>query len=231
MERYSVIRDKNPREIILLRGEGCFYKRCTFCDYHTDKCPDRHANFELNRTVIDRLTGEYGELEVINSGSVFELDDDTLDYLADVCKDRGIDTIHFESHYLLRDRIPALRERFAGFTIKMKIGIETFDNELREKVLVKGIPSDAPEDIAQGFQEANFLFGIKGQTVKSMVDDIRLGLGLFERICINIMCENSTDIKPDREVIDAFVNEIYPQIRDNDRIDILLNNTDFGVGE
>jgi len=231
MERYSVIRDKNPREIILLRGEGCFYKRCAFCDYHIDKCPDKHANYELNRSVIDRLTGLYGELEVINSGSVFELDDDTLDYLKSVCKDRGISIIHFESHYLLRDKIPALLDRFSGFTIKMKIGIETFDYDLRENVLLKGIPSHDPEDITRGFQEANFLFGITGQTVSSMMYDIRTGLDLCERICINIMCENSTSIKPDKEAIDAFVNEIYPSIKDDPRIDILLNNTDFGVGE
>lgn len=32
MTRYSVIEDKNPREIVLLRGRGCAWKRCRFCD-------------------------------------------------------------------------------------------------------------------------------------------------------------------------------------------------------
>ena len=46
--RYSVINDKNPREIVLLRGSGCKWKRCAFCDYHTDFSEDENANFELN---------------------------------------------------------------------------------------------------------------------------------------------------------------------------------------
>lgn len=74
MERYSLIKDKQPREIVLLRGAGCVYKRCTFCDYHTDCDQDTAANFRLNQAVLDRVTGLFGELEVINSGSVFELD-------------------------------------------------------------------------------------------------------------------------------------------------------------
>ena len=36
MIRYSVITEKNPREIVLLRGSGCVWKKCAFCDYHLD---------------------------------------------------------------------------------------------------------------------------------------------------------------------------------------------------
>ncbi len=45
------------------------------------------------------------------------------------------------------------------------------------------------------------------------------------------MCENSTEIKPDRQVISDFINKLYPKYKDNERIDILINNTDFGVGD
>ena len=64
-----------------------------------------------------------------------------------------------------------------------------------------------------------------------MKRDIDLGLRFFERICINIMCENSTDLKPDKDVIEVFMKGIYPAIKYDDRADILLNNTDFGVGD
>lgn len=40
MERYSVITNKNPREIVLLRGSGCKWRRCAFCDYHLDFSPE-----------------------------------------------------------------------------------------------------------------------------------------------------------------------------------------------
>ena len=231
MERYGKIQEKRKREIVLLRGSGCVYKKCAFCDYFHDSCKNESENFALNSKVLEKVDGEYGDLEIINSGSVFELDKNTLDLIKQVAKSKGIKTLHFEAHYLYKDRIPALRKEFCDFDLKMKLGLETFDYELREKVLKKGIPEKSPCVIAENFDEANFLFGIKGQSVESMKRDIELGLEYFERICINIMCANSSMITPDKAVIDAFVNKIYPLYKEDGIVDILLNNTDFGVGD
>jgi len=136
MERYSKILTKQKREIVLLRGRGCVYKKCAFCDYH-----------------------------------------------------------------------------------------------LREKELHKGIRETNIDEICKNFDEANFLFGIKGQTKDSMEKDIELGLQHFDRICINMMCTNSTPIKPDIKVIADFMKYIYPKYIDNERVDILIDKTDFGVGD
>lgn len=231
MERYSIIKEKNPREIVLLRGKGCSYKKCTFCDYHTDKCDNEEENFLLNKSVLEKVTGCYGNLEVINSGSVFELDNKTAEMIKNICKEKGINIIHFESHYIYNKHIKNLRELYRDFDIKMKLGLETFDYNFRENVLHKGIAETDPEIISKNFDEANFLFGLSGQTVESMKNDILLGLKYFERICLNIMCENSTDIKPDKKVIDDFITYIYPKYKENNRVDILINNTDFGVGD
>lgn len=231
MERYNKILEKRKREIVLLRGSGCVYGKCPFCDYHLDKCADEEANYMLNRQVLSRVTGEFGDLEVINSGSVFELDSRTLDLIRNVCREKKISTLHFESHYLYKERIPALRQEFSDFAVKMKLGLETFDWEFRETVLKKGIPERDPEQISRSFDEANFLFGLTGQTVASMERDIILGLTYFERICLNIMCENTTSVKPDPEVISIFLRDLYTKYRENHRIDILIENTDFGVGD
>lgn len=231
MERYSVIKEKNPREIVLLRGRGCVYKKCSFCDYHTDCCSDDEENVQLNHSVLSNVTGEYGNLEVINSGSVFELDSKTLGEIKHLCKEKGIKTIHFESHFIYNSKIPLLRQDFDGFDLKMKLGLETFDYDFREQVLRKGIYEKDPDRIAENFDEANFLFGIEGQNARTMLRDIELGLQHFERICINIMCPNSTEMKPDRDVIEVFMDKLYPIYKDNDRVDILINNTDFGVGD
>lgn len=231
MERYSVITEKNPREIVLLRGSGCVYKKCTFCDYYSDSSRNENENYLLNKNVLGKVTGEFGELEVINSGSVFELDSSTIDFIKEVCRKKGIGVIHFESHYLYKERIPKLRESFSEFTLKMKLGLETFDYNFRENILKKGIPEQDPKIISIHFEEANFLLGITGQTPESMRNDIELGLKYFERICVNVMCSNSTAVIPDEQLIRLFVSEIYPAYKDNERIDILLNNTDFGVGD
>lgn len=230
MERYGKILEKRKREIVLLRGSGCVYQKCLFCDYHLDKCADEDANFHLNRQILERVTGEFGDLEIINSGSVFELDSRTMALIRQVCREKGISTIHFESHYLYRNRIPALRREFPEFQLKLKLGLETFDYGFREHVLKKGIPEQDPSVISQGFDEANFLFGLKGQTRESMERDISLGLAWFQRICINVMCRNSTAVSPDQETISLFREKIYPGYRDDPRVDILMQNTDFGVG-
>ncbi len=231
MERYSKILTKQKREIVLLRGKGCIYKRCAFCDYHLDMCLDEEENFKLNRSILDKVTGEFGDLEVINSGSVFELDRKTMQYIKTICKEKNIKTIHFEAHYLYASQIPALRQEFQDFNLKMKLGLETFDYELREKLLNKGIKEKNIETICKNFNEANFLFGITGQTKASMEKDIALGLKYFDRICINIMCENTTSIKPNDAVIQDFIKYIYPKYIMKDRVDILINKTDFGVGD
>ena len=230
MERYSVITEKQPREIVLLRGRGCSYRKCSFCDYHLDFSPDDEQNFALNAEVLSRVTGLYGELEVINSGSVFELDGRTLNLIMSTCREKNIHTIHFEVHYMYRDRLSALRKVFDGFTLKLKLGLETFDYDLRERVLQKGIKDRNPAIIANGFDEANLLFGLKGQTAAGMISDIERALKHFERVCVNIMCENSTPVKPDLQVVSAFLTQVYPIYKKCTRVDILINNTDFGVG-
>jgi hypothetical protein len=231
MERYSVIKEKNPREIVLLRGRGCAYKKCTFCDYHTDRCADDEENFQLNKSVLEKVTGEYGDLEVINSGSVFELDSKTLELIKTVCCDKKIKTLHFESHYIYNNQIEKIRAFYIGIDVKMKLGLETFDYDFRENVLNKGIAEKEPKLISQNFDEANLLFGLTGQTLESMENDIQLGLKYFQRLCINIMCHNTTSVKPNQNVIKDFLDFIYPKYKDDNRVDILINNTDFGVGD
>lgn len=232
MNRYSIITEKNKREIVLLRGSGCKWRRCRFCDYHKDFSRDEAENFALNRQELAKVTGVYGKLEVINSGSFVDLDEQTMQLIVDFCVERSIREVHFECHWMHRAEIPALRRRFAGcgVEVKMKIGVETFDAVYRETVLCKGMDETEPKRIAEDFDEVCLLFGLEGQTEASMRRDVEIGLRYFQRVCVNIMVENTTKIKPDASVIDVFVKRIYPDYIQNQRVDILMENTDFGVG-
>ena len=232
MERYSVIREKNPREIVLLRGRGCAWRRCTFCDYHLDFSRQGEENYQLNCEELAKITGEFGHLEIINSGSFLELDEKTMERICEVFTEKKIKTLHFESHWMYRDKLQSYHQKFKelGVTLKLKIGVETFDYAYREEILKKGLNSDSPEEISKYFNEVCLLQGLSGQTEKGMKRDIEIGLAYFERVCVNIMVENSTRVKPDYDVIRTFVEKVYPLYKDNDRVDILLNNTDFGVG-
>lgn len=232
LERYSIIHDKNPREIVLLRGSGCKWRRCRFCDYHLDFSKDEAANFILNQSELAKVTGIYRHLEVINSGSFIDLDANTIDCIKTICKNKGIQTIHFECHWNDRHAIKALQQSFdeIGVSVKVKIGVETFDHLFRESYLDKGIDESDPAKIAEEFNECCLLFGIPGQSKASMEADIETGLANFERVCINIMVENSKPIKPDLRVREIFAREILPKYEDDPRVDILMDNTDFGVG-
>lgn len=230
--RYSIITGKNPREIVMLRGSGCRFKRCRFCDYHLDSSKNKEENYCINREVLAKVTGEFGSLEVINSGSFLELDEQTMGEIERVCKEKNIHSLRFEVHWMYREHVAKWKEHFKklGITLKIKMGVETFDDTFRKEVFDKGMEGASPEEIAKVADEVCLLFGITGQTKESMLSDIKTGLSLFERICINIMVENTTDIHPDSKVIEIFVKEIYPLYICNDRVDILLENTDFGVG-
>jgi len=232
MIRYAVIADKNPREIVLLRGKGCVWKRCAFCDYHLDASPDEAANQAINVAALAQVTGRFGRLEVINSGSFPELDSYTIATIKSVCQGKAIHDLHIESHWLYRQAIPALRAEFhhIGVTLHVKTGVETFDVVYREKVLQKGIPETDPAGIAADFDECCLLFGLAGQTAEQMQCDIETGLTYFARVCVNLMTENTTSVRPDPAVCALFRQMIYPRWKDNPRVDILLENTDFGVG-
>ncbi len=231
--RYSIIEQKNPREILLLRGRGCKYLKCSFCDYHKDFSMDEEANYMQNRQEIAKVTGCFHKLEVINSGSFLELDKKTIHAICDVCSKKQINELYMELHWMYRNQIAGIKQYFAGqgVTVKVKMGVETFDIEYREHILKKGMGDASPEEIAGYADEICLLFGLPGQGRASMQYDIETGLAYFDRVCINIMVENSTAMKPDDQVIRTFRRELYDTYINNDRVDILMQNTDFGVGD
>ena len=231
-KRYDVITIKNPREIVMLRGSGCKWRRCTFCDYHLDFSRDEDANFQLNSSVLSQVTGLYHDLEVINSGSFNELDPQTINAVEQTCISRDIRDLHFEMHWMHRQSIEALRSRFAshGIRVHVKMGVETFDPVFRDDVLKKGMDHISPEVISAYSDDVCLLFGLTGQTLSSMQYDLDTGLRLFDRVCFNIMTPNTTRVKPDTAVIDIFRKNLYDSYIGNPRVDILLQNTDFGVG-
>jgi hypothetical protein len=47
---------------------------------------------------------------------------------------------------------------------------------------------------------------------------------------VNVFCNNSTPVKQDKELAQWFAREVYPQIKDVDGIEVLMENTDLGVG-
>ena len=74
------------------------------------------------------------------------------------------------------------------------------------------------------------LVGTERQTLENIKNDIEIAEKYFERYMINVFVENDSSIKPNFELIDSFLKNIYPKIKDNKSVEISVNNTDLGVG-
>lgn len=233
MERYSKIIDKDKREIVLLIGNGCKWSKCKFCNYHLDRNNIEEEQYQINFRALERVTGEFGVLEAINSGSIFELNEKSFRRLLEVCKERKIKRLIVESHYMYKSHIMDLKERCSklGITLQVKGGVETFDSEFREKILNKGFGYPSLSDLQEVFDIVNLLVGVKGQTLEQVEDDIKVGMENFDRVCVNLYKEMEDIMPADEELKRRFMQSIYPTYKNFENIDILVENTDFGVGE
>lgn len=227
LTRYSLITEKFPREFLLLQGTGCRYKKCKFCDYYNDVSENP---FEINRPVLEGISGQFCVLDIINSGSCFELDEETLALIHKKATEKNIHTIWFEAHYMYRNKLDNFRKRFANANLKFRTGIETFNPALRN-YLEKGVsPNVTAADVAKYFNGVCLLVGFEGQTRDDIVRDIELTSQHFEYFSVNVFTPNTTAVKPNLELISWFKSNIYPHLKDNPRAEVLLENTDLGVG-
>lgn len=227
MERYAIIHTILPREFVLLQGTGCRWKKCTFCDYHADVSDNP---FAVNKEVLAQVQGVYGVLDVINSGSAMELDEQTIEMIKEVVREKQIHTLWFEAHYMYRHKLAKFAEQFDEVEVKFRCGVESFDGSLRQQ-WNKGIAvSVTAQDVAKHFQGVCLLCCTQGDSKERILKDIALAEQYFEYASVNVFCENSTSIKRDNALAKWFVEEVYPNLKDSNKIEVLVENTDLGVG-
>ena len=230
MDRYSKITEKNPREIVLLKAFPCVWGKCLFCDYIDDNSQNEEEMNKTNFEVLENITGEFGVLEVINSGSCFEIPKKTLEKIREIVLEKNIKTLWFESHWCYKNRLEEMKEFFKGVEVKFKIGVETFDNDFRNGYLNKCANFKTYEDVRKYFNSPCLLVGMEGQTKEMIKRDIEIVENYFERGTINVFVNNTTPVKRDEELVKWYC-ETFKYLDDNPNIEVLYNNTDFGVGD
>ena len=227
MERYAIIHTVLPREFVLLQGTGCRWKKCTFCDYHADVSDNP---FTVNKEVLAQVQGVYGVLDVINSGSAMELDEQTIEMIKEVVREKQIHTLWFEAHYMYWHKLAKFAEQFDGVEVKFRCGVESFDGSLRQQ-WNKGIAASVTaQDVAKHFQGVCLLCCTQDDSKERILKDIALAEQYFEYASVNVFCENSTSLKRDNALAKWFVEEVYPNLKDSNKIEVLVENTDLGVG-
>ena len=188
MERYSLITTGMKREFILLQGTGCRWRKCTFCDYYEDVSENP---FEINKQVLGNVTGIYGVLDIINSGSCQEYDEETIRLIQKTTVEKNISSLWFESHWMYRNTLESFRKLFPSADVHFRCGAETFNPKLRTS-WNKGIAEDVtPEDIRKYFDGVCLLVGIKGQTREDIMKDVEIAERLFDYYSVNLFCPNT----------------------------------------
>ena len=74
-------------------------------------------------------------------------------------------------------------------------------------------------------------FRYTSRNQEHILKDIELARKHFEYFSMNVFCNNSTPVKQDKELVTWFVKEVYPTLKDQPGIEVLLDYTDLGVGE
>lgn len=229
MERYSEITNKNQREIVLLRGFPCVWGKCSFCDYILDNGTSEEELVQTNEAVLDQITGKYGVLEVINSGSCFELPEATLKRVKAIIAEKQIKHLFLESHWCYKNRLQEMRD-FFGIPITFKIGVETFDEGFRNGVLRKNANFKDYLELKTYFDSPCMMVGIEGQTKEMIAKDMEIIEQHFEHATVNVYVNNTSPIKRDEALVAWFAKN-YRYLDANPKIEVLYHNTDFGVGD
>lgn len=228
--RYSIIKNKNPREILLLKSFPCKYGKCAFCNYIEDNSNNEEEINKINFSEIEKISGELSVLEIINSGSVFELPEETLFKIREKAVEKGIKRIYFEAYWAYKNRLNEIVDYFEGIEIIFKVGIETFDEKFRNNILNKNLHYSSLEELSSYFDSVCIMVGIKGQTREMIDKDIETALENFKRLTVNVFVDNGTKIKRDEKLVRWF-QEKYSYLREYENVEILDDNKDFGVFE
>ena len=229
MDRYSEVTNKNQREIVLLKAAPCVWGKCSFCDYILDNGQDEAEMVALNEEVLSHITGKYGVLEVINSGSCFEIPKTTLLRIREIIQEKGIKRLFLESHWCYKNKLQDMRD-FFGIPITFKSGVETFDEKFRNEVLIKNFKCKDYKEFQQYFDSPCIMVGIEGQTKEMVARDMEIIEKYFDHATVNVYVNNTTPVKRDDALV-AWFCETYKYLDEDPRFEVLYNNTDFGVGD
>ncbi|MGL4344024.1 MAG: radical SAM protein [Cellulosilyticaceae bacterium] len=229
MDRYSEVTNKNQREIVLLRGFPCVWGKCSFCDYILDNGTSEEELNKINQEVLSQITGKYGVLEVINSGSCFEIPKQTLERIKQIVTQKGIKKLFLESHWCYKNKLQEMRD-FFGIPIVFKIGVETFDEHFRNKVLLKNANFKDYKELKAHFDSPCMMVGIEGQTKEMIAADMAIIEQYFDHATVNVYVNNTSPIKRDEALVQWFKAN-YSYLDENPKIEVLYHNTDFGVGD
>jgi hypothetical protein len=175
------------------------------------------------------VTGEFGRLQVINSGSIQELPGIVRKQIRDLLSAKRINQFFAESYWAYRKGFAAERA-FFGADTHLFLGVETFDDTLRNGVLNKSMHWASPDEVAALTDSICLMVGFRGQTREVIRRDIELLLAKFRYGIVNVFTENGINKELVDEELRAWFIEEFMWLRREPFVNVLVENTDLGVG-
>ncbi len=139
------------RLILVLKGLPCSWNKCTFCPFFLEQgsLPQvLKVNSKLIEQAIKILSREdYERITIFNGGSFYELPVNTVIRLSKITNSRVVD-IETRPEFVDYDVIIKTLEILKPKRLVIRIGFEVIDDEVRNKILNKGIPQQEVYRIA-----------------------------------------------------------------------------------
>jgi uncharacterized Fe-S cluster-containing MiaB family protein len=213
---------KPPREIVLLKGYPCIGS-CFFCDYIEDNSASTKKILYTNDKVLKEITGEFGILEVANSGSIFEMNLFDLFSIKRMCVDKEIHTLQVDAHWHYRYAIPELREMFYPIELIVSIGVETWNDKKRSSKLGKVLTNFSHPECLKYYDCVYIMVGFDSQTEEEALNDIEL-TAPFKYAHINIYSDRK-GVTVTEEFDPNIVIDKVP-----DKFELNQSPDDWGIG-
>jgi len=139
-----VIERSRKRAIVILKGFRCRWGRCVFCPFFLEAGNSLSDVIQTNDKILSLLEDatlrfSIERITVFNGGSFFELPLDTVLKLSRFTCGRIVD-IESRPEYLSFDSVRQVLELLKPSRLVIRVGIEVWDEYLRNAVLCKGIP-------------------------------------------------------------------------------------------
>ena len=148
------VEDKlGKRLVVILKGFPCYWGKCSFCPFALEQSTNIRDVIVTNRHIINeaiRVAKEenYNRIAVFNGSSFHELPYDTVERLRDLARG-NIFEIESRSEYITLDSISALLDYYQPKRHIIRIGFEVCDENIREKLLIKGMPNSELQRICK----------------------------------------------------------------------------------
>ena len=139
--------------------------------------------------------------------------------------------IYFEAYFGYLDRLDEIRNFFKEQEVRFIIGVETFDNNYRTQILTKNFHIDEKviKKLKKEYQTVLLLICTEGQTKEQILFDIKFARENFKEVVVSIFVNNGTTIVRDEKLVSWFLKEVYPYLKSDNKVEILVDNKDFGV--